>query len=147
MSVLEKLYRTEKISVLHGTDWWTDCDDLAAVRILCRAHRAGLIAAGESFPALKVNAIGKLSSSVVNKSFYPLFVHAKKFWVKPSCLSCGLCAGVCPLKNISYDNNKRPLWGDNCTHCMACINRCPAQAIEYGHKSKNQRRYLCPKEL
>lgn len=31
------------IQILHGTDWWTDCDDAAALRILCRAHRAGKI--------------------------------------------------------------------------------------------------------
>ena len=24
-----------------GTDWWTDCDDAVAVRILARAHKAG----------------------------------------------------------------------------------------------------------
>ena len=26
-----------------GTDWWTDCDDAVAVRLLARAHRAGEI--------------------------------------------------------------------------------------------------------
>lgn len=26
-----------------GTDWWTDCDDAVAVRIIARAHRAGEI--------------------------------------------------------------------------------------------------------
>ena len=26
-----------------GTDWWTDCDDAVAVRILARAHKAGKI--------------------------------------------------------------------------------------------------------
>ena len=31
------------INILHGTDWWTDCDDVAALRILCRAHTAGKI--------------------------------------------------------------------------------------------------------
>ena len=24
-----------------GTDWWTDCDDAVAVRLLCNAHAAG----------------------------------------------------------------------------------------------------------
>ena len=31
------------INILHGTDWWTDCDDVAALRLLCRAHREGKI--------------------------------------------------------------------------------------------------------
>ena len=26
-----------------GTDWWTDCDDAVALRMLTRAHRAGEI--------------------------------------------------------------------------------------------------------
>ena len=33
----------EKRAILLGTDWWTDCDDCAAVRLLCRAHKAGEI--------------------------------------------------------------------------------------------------------
>lgn len=28
-------------NVILGTDWWTDCDDAVAVRLLCRAHRRG----------------------------------------------------------------------------------------------------------
>ena len=31
------------VNIIHGTDWWTDCDDIAALRVLCRAHRAGEI--------------------------------------------------------------------------------------------------------
>lgn len=30
-------------SFIFGTDWWTDCDDLAAMRILLRAHKSGEI--------------------------------------------------------------------------------------------------------
>ena len=29
-------------NIILGTDWWTDCDDIAAARIVCRAHRKGL---------------------------------------------------------------------------------------------------------
>ena len=28
--------------VILGTDWWTDCDDVAALRICARAHKRGL---------------------------------------------------------------------------------------------------------
>lgn len=31
------------IHILLGTDWWTDCDDIVALRLLCRAHKAGVI--------------------------------------------------------------------------------------------------------
>ena len=30
-------------NILLGTDWWTDCDDAVAVRLLARAHKAGEI--------------------------------------------------------------------------------------------------------
>ena len=45
MNVFEKLKQTRKspVKILHGTDWWTDCDDVAALRLLLRAHKAGLI--------------------------------------------------------------------------------------------------------
>ncbi len=34
---------TEPVKILHGTDWWTDCDDVAALRLLLRAHNSGAI--------------------------------------------------------------------------------------------------------
>lgn len=37
-----KSLRSEPVSIIHGTDWWTDCDDIAALRILLRAHKAGI---------------------------------------------------------------------------------------------------------
>lgn len=45
MNLFEKLAeeRKQPINIIHGTDWWTDCDDVAALRLLCRAHKAGAI--------------------------------------------------------------------------------------------------------
>lgn len=45
MNLFEKLAeeRNEPINIIHGTDWWGDCDDIAALRLLCRAHKAGAI--------------------------------------------------------------------------------------------------------
>ena len=45
MNLFEKLAseRKEPVKIIHGTDWWTDCDDVAALRLLCRAHKAGAI--------------------------------------------------------------------------------------------------------
>lgn len=91
----------------------------------------------------KVKAVEKFASSLANKAFYPLFVHAKKFYSTEDCISCGYCSQVCPLNNIKLTDGK-PEWGDQCTHCMACICRCPKQAIEYGNKSKGKPRYQCP---
>lgn len=102
------------------------------------------IKAGRNFPELRLSLIDIMFSRIVNDLFYPLFVHAKKFYVTESCISCGLCVELCPLKNIQLMDGK-PSWSDNCTHCMACICRCPKEAIEYGRHSKGLPRYTFPK--
>ncbi|NLJ71230.1 MAG: 4Fe-4S binding protein [Clostridiaceae bacterium] len=102
------------------------------------------IKSGRNFPEPQLSLIDKMSSGIVNNLFYPLFVHAKKFYVTETCISCGLCEKVCPLNNIQLIDGK-PSWSDNCTHCMACICRCPKEAIEYGQHSKGLPRYTFPK--
>lgn len=88
----------------------------------------------------RVSLLGKILSGAVNPVFYKLFVRADGFRSTVKCVSCGKCAEVCPLNNISLKNGK-PVWGKSCTHCMACICLCPAQAIEYKNKSVGKYRY------
>lgn len=97
-----------------------------------------------SQPAVKV--LDKVNSGIVNAAFYPVFVHADKFYSTDACIACGKCVSVCPLNNIRLDG-KKPVWGKNCTHCMACICRCPKEAIEYGKHSQGLVRYVCPKTV
>ena len=52
----------------------------------------------------------KMNSGIVNGIFYPMFVHAKKFYATDACISCGKCAAVCPL-NLSL------------IHISFCIHR------------------------
>lgn len=93
--------------------------------------------------AVPVTLSGRFCSSVVNKVFYAVFVHDKKFTVSDACIGCGKCSEVCPLNNITIDHHK-PTWHGNCTHCMACICQCPKEAIEYGKISLGKPRYHCP---
>ena len=101
---------------------------------------------GEKLPEIKASLADKIESGIVNTLFYPLFVHAKKFYVTDACISCGKCAEVCPLGNTRIEDG-RPVWGGSCTHCMACICRCPKEAIEYGKHSKGLSRYTCKKKI
>lgn len=101
---------------------------------------------GEKFPKPSVSLGDKINSGIVNDIFYPVFVHAGKFYASDQCISCGKCVKVCPLSNVRLENGK-PVWGKNCTHCMACICRCPKEAVEYGKHSKGLPRYVCPKQV
>lgn len=100
----------------------------------------------EDISNTRINCIDYIKSSLVNAVFYPVIVHAKKFYVKDTCIHCGKCANVCVMNNIQMVEHK-PEWGSNCTHCMACICGCPTEAIEYGNASKNKTRYQCPKDV
>ena len=122
-----------------------------ALRIIEKAEAVidkaiSFIKKGERFPKTKLTLADNIESGIVNTVFYPLFVHAKKFYATDACISCGKCARVCPLENIELKGG-RPVWGDSCTHCMACICRCPKEAIEYGRHSRGLVRYTCKKEI
>ena len=53
--------RETPINIIFGTDWWTDCDDVAALDILLKAHRFGLIA----LKAIGVNSVMQYSAPSV----------------------------------------------------------------------------------
>ncbi|MFR2846749.1 MAG: EFR1 family ferrodoxin [Hungatella hathewayi] len=94
----------------------------------------------KTIPQAAISLRDNIQSGPVNRLFYPLMVHDKKFTITDKCISCGKCARVCPLENISMLDGK-PRWNGNCTHCMACICGCPTEAIEYGTKSIGNNRY------
>jgi ferredoxin len=72
---------------------------------------------------------------------YPLFMRfltsPKPFHFTDACIGCGLCARVCPLKNISMQQN-HPHWGKDCTLCLGCYHACPTHAVAYGHATDHK---------
>ena len=44
------------------------------------------------------------------------------------CVGCGLCAQVCPMKNIKIEGGKAQFNG-KCTMCYRCFANCPQKAI------------------
>ena len=44
------------------------------------------------------------------------------------CIKCGLCASICPMKNIEVSDNTIAFNG-KCTMCYRCFSDCPQKAI------------------
>jgi ferredoxin len=51
--------------------------------------------------------------------------------VDESCNGCGICAKVCPVRDIEM-KDKKPVWRNRCETCLACLNWCPKNAIHGG---------------
>lgn len=66
------------------------------------------------------------------------------FKVDRRCTKCGICAQVCPAKNIivSESMGSAPIRSDKCEACYACIHWCPANAI--ATKTRLHRHYHHP---
>jgi ferredoxin len=89
-------------------------------------------------------------SSVMRFLLYPPFaknVHTmdKSFSVEDTCTSCGTCAKVCPVGNITMEK-ERPVWQHRCELCCACLHFCPVEAIQLStmRGTKDRGRYRHP---
>jgi len=67
----------------------------------------------------------------------------KEFHTDPTCNGCGTCEKVCPVNNITIEQ-ERPVWHHHCESCFACIHHCPTKAIQYGSKTRGKGRYRNP---
>lgn len=89
-----------------------------------------------SFPWIKSKVIGAV--------FEDFLITDKPFHIISSrCIKCGICAKVCPVSNITFENGKEPYWNhsDNCLTCFNCYHHCPHHAIEYGNRTKHKGQY------
>jgi len=114
-------------------------------------RNAGVALAGfaETVKAgLKARPGPALLSGLIHAVWYPRFIASlpgwdREFTVSDSCTSCGTCAQVCPVENITLDAG-RPVWHHRCECCLACIHTCPAEAIQRGKKTAGRARYRHP---
>jgi ferredoxin len=51
------------------------------------------------------------------------------FCIGDSCISCGACAGACPVGAISEGDGKFVIDPDTCISCGSCAGGCPVGAI------------------
>ena len=84
---------------------------------------------------------------IKTKLVFPLFkkwgIFPKKWHYTDACISCGRCAKICPLLNITMVGS-HPKWGKNCCSCLGCYHVCPSHAVEYGKETKKKGQYLFP---
>ncbi len=89
-------------------------------------------------------AMPKPMAKVIRRINIPKQKKTARFWVKDSCIGCGLCQRICPMNIIQLQEGK-PVWTkDGCACCLGCIHRCPQQAIQYGKKTEGRGRYINP---
>ena len=67
----------------------------------------------------------------------------RNFNISDDCISCGICAKVCPVNNIKLES-KKPEFLNYCEQCTACIQYCPVKAINYKNRTQKRRRYTHP---
>jgi ferredoxin/flavodoxin len=61
---------------------------------------------------------------------------------KDRCTHCGLCASLCPMKNITL--SEVPEFAGNCTQCLRCYSFCPVSAITYNGRVRDIQKYGKP---
>ena len=87
----------------------------------------------------------RTNSKLLGSFFIKHWVTDDKFTVDAdACLRCGKCNEVCPVGNISCDDNGVPRWLHNglCTTCFACYHHCPAHAIDFARRTRGKRQYF-----
>jgi ferredoxin len=50
------------------------------------------------------------------------------YQIGDECISCGSCAGECPVNAISEGDGKFVIDPDKCTECGTCASVCPVGA-------------------
>jgi ferredoxin/flavodoxin len=65
------------------------------------------------------------------------------FHADESCISCGTCARVCPVGNVTLVGGV-PAWHHRCEQCFACLQWCPEDALQFGSETAGKRRYHHP---
>lgn len=80
-----------------------------------------------------------LKSYVLRPLFNHFLISDKRFWTqRDACTKCGRCVKLCPLQNISFNNEGVVEWKGHCTHCLRCYHACPRHAINYGKFTRNK---------
>lgn len=100
------------------------------------ARRLATIADDLSNQTLKVASrlpFSRLAHTIWEQSLKKRGIKDRRFMVTEDCTGCGICAKVCPAKNITIEAG-RPVFHNQCEQCFACFHHCPEHAIRLNPK-------------
>jgi len=83
-------------------------------------------------------------TKVVGGFFEHVLITDKHFHVtKTKCVKCGICANICPVKDIDGGKGEMPKWlhHKDCLTCFSCYHHCPHHAIEFGNQTQKKGQY------
>lgn len=89
------------------------------------------------------SALMKFGGRITSTLATSVYNTPRHFHATAVCNRCGVCARICPTRNISVTRDA-VIWGEDCTQCYACIHWCPTGAIEIGGRTKGKMRYHHP---
>ncbi len=90
----------------------------------------------------------RINSRFLGGFFTRYLITDKPFHVDSvRCVKCGICADVCPTRNVVGGLGQEPTWKHNgsCLACFACYHHCPHHAIEYGRQTQHKGQYFYKK--
>ena len=74
---------------------------------------------------------GSLIANITN-FYFRKEIFDMAYVISDGCISCGSCAGQCPVSAISQGDTQFNIDPDTCIDCGSCAAQCPVSAISQG---------------
>lgn len=124
-----------------------DSSEVRDGKLAAMPQRVAAIAKAIKAHSAKSDIVRGKFAGIKSRIIYPWFkrhcTSPKPFKALDGCTRCGLCARVCPLKNITVAPT--PEWGDKCAFCLRCYHICPNHTIAYGKTTATKGQYIYPR--